>query len=64
MRRLGGKQEIVVDVRIIAATNKNLEEAIKKGRTPRGPLYRLNVFQLELPPLRQREGDLPVWWRR
>lgn len=60
VRRLGGKQEIVVDVRIIAATNKNVEEALKKGELREDLYYRLNVFQINLPPLRQREGDVPL----
>jgi transcriptional regulator with PAS, ATPase and Fis domain len=60
VRRLGGKNEIVVDVRIIASTNKNLEEALRKGELREDLYYRLNVFQVALPPLRQREGDIPV----
>ena len=60
VRRLGGKNEIVVDVRIIASTNKNLEEALRKGELREDLYYRLNVFQITLPPLRQREGDIPV----
>ena len=60
VRRLGGKQEIVVDVRVIAATNKVPEEALKKGELREDLYYRLNVFQLDLPPLRQRDGDVPL----
>ncbi len=60
VRRLGGKNEIVVDVRIIASTNKNLEEALRKGELREDLYYRLNVFQLELPPLRKRDGDVPL----
>ncbi len=60
VRRLGGKQEIVVDVRVIAATNKVLEEALRKGELREDLYYRLNVFQIELPPLRQRDGDIPL----
>jgi transcriptional regulator with PAS, ATPase and Fis domain len=60
VRRLGGKQEIVVDVRVIAATNKIPEEALKKGELREDLYYRLNVFQMDLPPLRQREGDIPI----
>src|SRR5215204_4506146 len=60
VRRLGGKNEIVVDVRIIASTNKNLEEALRKGELREDLYYRLNVFQVSLPPLRQRDGDIPV----
>ncbi|HYZ85110.1 MAG TPA: sigma-54 dependent transcriptional regulator [Bryobacteraceae bacterium] len=60
VRRLGGKQEILVDVRVIAATNKNVEDALRKGDIREDLYYRLNVFQIKLPPLRQREGDLPL----
>lgn len=60
VRRLGGKNEIVVDVRVVAATNKNLDDALRKGELREDLFYRLNVFQIQLPPLRQREGDLPV----
>jgi DNA-binding NtrC family response regulator len=60
VRRLGGKNEITVDVRVIASTNKNLEEALRKGELREDLYYRLNVFQISLPPLRQREGDIPV----
>ena len=60
VRRLGGKNEIVVDVRVIAATNKVLEEALRKGELREDLFYRLNVFQVHLPPLRQRTGDIPL----
>ena len=60
VRRLGGKTETAVDVRVIASTNKVLEEALRKGELREDLYYRLNVFQLNLPPLRQREGDLPM----
>jgi DNA-binding NtrC family response regulator len=60
VRRLGGKTEMAVDVRVIAATNKVLEEALRKGELREDLYYRLNVFQIPLPPLRQREGDLGV----
>jgi transcriptional regulator with PAS, ATPase and Fis domain len=60
VRRLGGKNEISVDVRVIAATNRNLDEALKKGDLREDLFYRLNVFQISLPPLRQRMSDLPV----
>src|SRR5690349_16819061 len=60
VRRLGGKSEIAVDVRVIASTNKVLEEALRKGELREDLYYRLNVFQIALPPLRQREGDLPL----
>ena len=60
VRRLGGKNEIAVDVRVIASTNKVVEEALRKGELREDLYYRLNVFQINLPPLRQREGDLPM----
>lgn len=60
VRRLGGKSEISVDVRVIAATNRNLDEALKKGDLREDLYYRLNVFQIQLPPLRQRLTDLPL----
>lgn len=57
--RLGGDQTISVDVRIIAATNKNLEKAIKEGRFREDLYYRLKVITITLPPLRLRREDLP-----
>ncbi|HEX4228583.1 MAG TPA: sigma-54 dependent transcriptional regulator [Bryobacteraceae bacterium] len=60
VRRLGGKSEISVDVRVIAATNRNIDEALKKGDLREDLYYRLNVFQIQLPPLRQRPSDLPL----
>ena len=60
VRRLGGKNEILVDVRVIASTNKAIEEALRKGELREDLFYRLNVFQISLPPLRGREGDLPL----
>ena len=56
--RLGNPRTIKVDVRIIAASNRNLEEEIKGGRFREDLFYRLNVFPIALPPLRQREGDI------
>ncbi len=60
VRRLGSKSEISVDVRVIAATNRNLDESLRKGDLREDLYYRLNVFQIALPPLRARPGDLPV----
>ncbi len=57
---LGGTQEIQVDVRIVAATNVNLQQAVKDGRFREDLFYRLNVICLELPPLRQRREDIPL----
>ena len=58
--RLGGTQEIQVDVRIVAATNVNLQQAVKEGRFREDLFYRLNVISLELPPLRSRKEDIPL----
>ena len=57
---LGGTQEIQVDVRIIAATNVNLQEAVRNGAFREDLFYRLNVICLELPPLRSRREDIPL----
>jgi len=59
-RRLGGRQEQSVDVRVIAATNVNPAEAVKNGKLREDLYYRLNVFAIELPPLRHRKDDLSL----
>ncbi|MBI4887981.1 MAG: sigma-54-dependent Fis family transcriptional regulator [Acidobacteria bacterium] len=59
-RRLGGRAEQTVDVRVIAATNQNPSEAIRAAKLREDLYYRLNVFAIELPPLRQRRDDLPL----
>ncbi len=59
-RRLGGSADIRVDVRVIAATNRDLEEAVKEGKFREDLYYRLNVMRIELPPLRDRRSDIPV----
>jgi len=59
-RRVGGGRPLTVDVRVIAATNKNLEEEIEKGRFREDLYYRLNVIPIEVPPLRNRTEDLPL----
>lgn len=59
-KRLGGTKDIVVDVRIIAATNKNLEESVRNGGFREDLYYRLKVFPLYLPPLRERKADVPL----
>lgn len=59
IRRVGGVENIKVDVRIITATNKNLEEEIRKGRFREDLYYRLNVISFVLPPLRERITDIP-----
>lgn len=59
-RRLGGTKLINVDARIIAATNRNLEEAVKQGAFREDLYYRLNVVPIRLPPLRDRGDDIPL----
>jgi transcriptional regulator with PAS, ATPase and Fis domain len=59
-RRLGGSIDIRVDVRIIAATNRNLKEAMQEGSFRRDFYYRLRVLPVRIPPLRERSGDLPL----
>jgi len=59
-RRLGGRQEQAVDVRVIAATNAVPADAVKSGKLREDLFYRLNVFAIELPPLRRRKEDLPL----
>jgi DNA-binding NtrC family response regulator len=58
--RLGGNQLITVDIRVIAATNRNLEEMVENGQFRADLYYRLNVINLELPPLRERPDDIPI----
>jgi len=58
--RIGGNQPIKVDFRCVAATNKDLEKAIEEGKFRPDLFYRLNVFRIELPPLRQRRDDIPM----
>ena len=58
--RVGSNKPITVDVRIIAATHHNLEEGIKEGQFREDLYYRLNVFPIEMPPLRERKEDIPL----
>ena len=60
IQRVGGSRTISVDVRVIAASNKNLEEEIEKGRFREDLFYRLNVLPINVPPLRQRADDIPI----
>lgn len=58
--RVGGSKKIKVDVRIVAATNRDLEELVREGRFRRDLFYRLKVVQLDVPPLRRRRGEIPI----
>ena len=58
--RIGGSKTVNVDVRVISATNQNLEEAVKAGRFREDLYYRINVIPIEIPPLRERTEDLPI----
>ncbi len=58
--RVGDNKEIAVDVRIVAATNKNLRQLVTKGLFREDLFYRLNVFPIHLPPLRERKSDIPL----
>jgi len=58
--RIGSPHPIKVDVRIIAATNRDLQEEIKKGRFRQDLYFRLNIFPINIPPLKERRGDIPL----
>ena len=60
IQRVGGSQPIPVDVRVLAATNRDLQKAIAAGTFRQDLFYRLNVFPIHIPPLRERKGDIPV----
>ncbi len=59
--RLGGKRDIAVDVRVLAATNKQLERAVEEGTFREDLFYRLNVVTIHIPPLRERQEEIPVF---
>ena len=59
-RRLGGEEELRADVRIIAATNKNLAEEISQGRFRQDLLFRISTINIHIPPLRERKEDIPL----
>ena len=59
-KRLGGVHDIHVDVRVVAATNANLDEAVQQNRFRTDLFYRLNTFPIRIPPLRQRQEDIPA----
>jgi Nif-specific regulatory protein len=63
IQRVGGSKDINVDVRILAATHKNLQEAVNENRFRLDLFYRLNVFPIRLPALRARRGDVPILCR-
>ena len=60
IRRLGGNDDIPVNARIISATNRNIEALVREGKFREDLYYRLNVFRLAIPPLRDRAGDIPL----
>jgi transcriptional regulator with PAS, ATPase and Fis domain len=60
MRRLGSSQEVTIDARVLAATNKDPHAAVASGAFREDLLYRLNVITIEIPPLRERRDDLPL----
>jgi two-component system response regulator PilR (NtrC family) len=59
-RRLGGTEEVQADIRIIAATNRDLQKLVAEGRFREDLFYRINVIQIHLPPLRERKEDIPL----
>ena len=60
IQRVGGKSKIQVDTRVLSATNRNIEEAVEQGDFRADLYYRLNVITISIPPLREREGDIPL----
>ena len=60
IRPVGSTDRISISVRVIAATNRDLEEAVRQGKFRQDLFFRLNVVQIKLPPLRERKGDIPL----
>jgi transcriptional regulator with PAS, ATPase and Fis domain len=60
IRRVGGQESVRVDVRVLAATNRNVAKALAEGTLRDDLYYRLNVFMIEIPPLRERREDIPI----
>ncbi len=60
LRRVGGTQEIPLDVRVLAASNRDIERAVKEGKLREDLYYRLGVFAIQMPPLRERTEDIPL----
>ena len=60
LRRVGGTTEIPLDVRVLAASNRDMERAVKEGRLREDLYYRLSVFSITMPPLRDRIEDVPL----
>nr|WP_268259881.1 sigma 54-interacting transcriptional regulator [Acinetobacter sp. PW68] len=61
VERVGDSQTRHIDVRVIAATNEDLEQAVKAGRFRTDLYYRLNIFPVQIPPLHERREDLAFW---
>ena len=62
--RVGSNKTLTADVRLVAATNKNLEELVKAGKFREDLFFRLRVVEIQLPPLRERAGDIPLLAQR
>jgi formate hydrogenlyase transcriptional activator len=60
IERVGGNKSIVVDVRVLAATHRDLNKLVAEGKFRQNLLYRLNVVPIEIPPLRERGADIPL----
>jgi DNA-binding NtrC family response regulator len=60
IRRIGGKKEISVDIRVVSATNRNVEEQLEQGFLREDLFYRINTIRIHIPPLRERIDDIPL----